>query len=128
MIGIWNAYSDIYLYVVGVGMLVTFGIPAVLVPARWAQLFRWKIQQPDDLALFMTRSLSVVCAVIAVFAIKVVNIPAAQPFFFDLLLWTFIAMTLIHIHGAITKVQPKNETIEIIMWVAFIFGTLVFHP
>jgi hypothetical protein len=37
MIGIWQSYSDAYLYVAGVAMLATFGIPLLVVPLRWAR-------------------------------------------------------------------------------------------
>jgi hypothetical protein len=43
MIGIWQSYSDIYLIVAGVAMLVSFGIPLMVVPMSWARAFRWEV-------------------------------------------------------------------------------------
>ena len=128
MIGIWSSYLHIYLYAVGIAMLIGFGVPLLLVPNRWARVFRWQIPQEKDLATFMGRSLGVFIIVIAVFAIRAAGMPAVQPFFFDMILWTVSGSILIHAYGAITKTQPITETIEIAMWVLILLATLAFYP
>jgi hypothetical protein len=50
MIGIWNQYLHIYLYVLSIGMLIGFGLPLLFVPLYWARLFRWEIPQQADSA------------------------------------------------------------------------------
>ena len=128
MIGIWNSYLHIYLYVLSVGMLLGFGLPLLFVPMRWARLFRWEIPQPKELAAFLGRSVGVFIIVLAVFAFRAVNIPTVQPFFFDMLLWILIGSILIHIYGAISKAQPITETVEILMWFLLLFATIAFYP
>jgi hypothetical protein len=128
MIGIWQSYSDIYLYLVGVAMFVAFGIPLTIVPLRWARVFRWEVPKPENLAVFLGRSLGVFISLIAIFAFKVTGEPAAKPFFFDLMLWLIAAMTILHVYGAIRKTQPSTETAEIILWVVLFFFTLCFYP
>jgi hypothetical protein len=128
MIGIWQFYSDIFLYVVGIAMLVAFGIPLTIVPFRWARVFRWEVPQPENLAKFLGRSLGIFVSLLAIFAIRVTSEPAAKPFFFDLMLWTIAAMGILHVYGAIRKTQPITETIEIALWVVLFLMTLCFYP
>ena len=128
MIGIWNSYADIYLIVAGVAMLLFFGLPLILVPMRWARVFRWDVSQPGDLVIFLGRSVGVFISVIALYAFKVSQTPAAMPFFYELMLWTFVGMLLLHVYGAIRKTQPITETIEIGLWVILSLVTLCFYP
>jgi hypothetical protein len=128
MIGIWQSYSDIFLYVVGAAMLVAFGIPLMIVPLRWARVFRWPIPQSETLAVFMGRSLGIFISLMAIFAFKATGVPAAKPFFFDLMLWVVGAMGLLHVYGAIRRTQPMTETVEIALWVVLFLATLCFYP
>ena len=128
MIGIWQSYSNIYLYVVGAAMLVTFGIPLLVVPLRWARFLRWEIPQHENLVVFLGRSLGIFISVIAILAIKVTGSPAAKPFFFDLMLWVLGTMSALHIYGAIRKTQPITESVEIFLWVVLFVITLCFYP
>ena len=128
MIGIWSSYADVYLIVAGVAMLVAFGLPLMLAPMRWASVFRWDVSQPGNLVIFLGRSLGVFISVIAIYAFKVSQTPAAMPFYYELMLWTFVGMILLHIYGAIRKTQPITETLEIGLWVILCLITLCFYP
>jgi hypothetical protein len=128
MIGIWKSFSDVYLYIAGVAMLVAFGIPLMVVPLRWARVFRWEIPKPENLVVFLGRSLGIFISVIAVFAFMVVGSPAAKPFYFDLMLGLFVTMIALHVYGAIRKTQPITETVEIALWVVLLLITLCFYP
>ena len=128
MIGIWKSYSNVYLIIAGVAMLTTFGLPLTLVPLRWARVFRWEIPQPENLVVFLGRSLGIFLSVIGIFAFKATGIPAAKPFFFDLMLWIFVTMIALHAYGAIRKTQPITETVEIILWIILLLITLCFYP
>lgn len=128
MIGIWQSYVNIYLYVMGVAMLIAFGLPLTIVPLHWARVFRWEVPQSKNLVTFLGRSLGIFISLLAAFALKVTAQPAAQPFFFDLMLSVIAAMTLLHAYGAIRKTQPITETIEIALWVVLFLVTLCFYP
>ena len=128
MIGMWNPYLHIFLYVLAIAMLIGFGLPLLLVPIHWARLFRWEIPQPEQLAAFLGRTVGVFLCVSAIFAFRAANTPAVQPFFFDMLLWIISGSILIHVYGAIQRAQPITETIEILMWVLLLFATLAFYP
>jgi hypothetical protein len=128
MIGIWKSFSDIYLNIAGVAMLISFGIPLLLVPLRWARALRWEVPQPENLVVFLGRSMGILISLLAIFAFKVTCTPAAQPFFFDLMLWLFVSMFALHVYGAIRKTQPITETVEILLWVVLFLITLCFYP
>ncbi len=128
MIGIWQSYSDIYLVATGVAMLLAFGLPLLIVPVRWAQVFRWQVPQPDPLVIFLGRSMGVFIIVVAIFAIRVTGIAAAKPFFFDFMLALFAAMLVLHVYGALRRTQPITETVEIGLWVLLFLVTLGFYP
>lgn len=128
MIGIWKAYSEVYLIILGVVMLVAFGLPLTFVPLRWARVFRWEVPQSTNLVTFLGRSLGVFISIVAIIAIIVTRTPVAIPYFFDLLLWILAGMLLLHLYGAISKSQPITETLEIVMWVVLSLVTLGFYP
>jgi hypothetical protein len=128
MIGIWTSYSDVYLIVAGVAMLAAFGLPLLLVPVSWARAFRWEIPQPRNLVVFLGRSMGIFISIIAIFAFKVTQTPTFKPFYFDLMLWIFGGMIVLHVYGAIQKTQPITETIEILLWVILGLITLCFYP
>jgi hypothetical protein len=128
MIGIWHLYVNIFLYVAGIAMLVFFGLPLLLVPLRWARLFRWEIPASTDLAVGLGRSLGAILSVVAVFAFLVIKIPEAMPFFFDFLLCSYVLLIAVHLYGALKKIQPITETLEIILWILLFLVTLCFYP
>jgi hypothetical protein len=128
MVGIWQAQAGIFLYAVGFAMLAGFGIPLVVVPMTWARWLRWEIPAAATLTTFLGRSLGIFICVVAAYAIRAAGTPAAQPFFFELLLWLLVAMLGLHIYGALARAQPSTETAEIALWVALILATLVFYP
>ncbi len=128
MVGIWHQYSNTFLIVAGIAMLASFGIPLLFAPIGWARLFRWSVPQDRLLVTFMGRSMGIFITIMAVFAFKAAQNDLARPFFFDLMLWIFGAMLLLHVYGAIRKKQPVTETFEIIVWVVLGLVTLGFYP
>ena len=128
MIGIWQDYAAFYLVVAGVAMLGAFGLPLLVAPMSWARLMRWEVPPPGNLIVFLGRSLGMFICVIAAYAFKAAATPQAQPFFFELMLWTFAGMIALHVYGAIKKAQPITETLEIGLWVFLVLVTLLFYP
>ncbi len=128
MVGIWQSYSDIFLYVAAAAMLISFGLPLLVAPVGWARVFRWTVPNEQRLVVFMGRSMGVFIALMSIFAIQATRVPAAKPFFFDMMLFTFAAMLVLHVLGAIRKTQPVTETAEIGLWVLLLVVTLCFYP
>jgi hypothetical protein len=128
MIGLWNSYLHIYLYILAALMLLGFGLPLLFIPIHWARLFRWEIPRSQQLAAFLGRTVGVFICVLSVFAFRAASTPAVQRFFVDMLIWITTGSILIHVYGAIRKAQPITETIEIIVWFLLLFATLTFYP
>ncbi len=128
MVGIWQSYSDIYLYVAAAAMLLGFGLPLMIVPLDWARAFRWRVPEQTELVVFLARSMGIVISLMAIFAIQATRVPVAKPFFFDLMLCTFAAMLVLHVQGAIRRTQPVTETAEIGLWIVLLTVTLGFYP
>ena len=128
MVGIWQVYAPIYLIVAGVAMLVCYGIPLLVAPMAWARMFRWEIPPPALLPTFLGRSLGLLICVISLYAFRAAAVPAAQPFFLQLMLLIFAGMIGLHLYGAIRKAQPITETIEIGLWIVLLLVTLAFYP
>ena len=128
MVGIWQSYAGIYLVVTGVAMLAAFGIPLLVAPMAWARVMRWEVPPPGQLVTFLGRSVGLFCCVIAAYALKAAATPPAQPFFFELMLWVIVGMIGLHVYGAVKRVQPVTETMEIGLWVVLLLVTLAFYP
>lgn len=128
MVGVWSSYSSQYLYILAIGILGGFGLPMLLAPITFARVLRWHIPEHEHLAIYFGRCLGGIACVIAAFGFKVAGSPGLQPFFFQVAIWIFCILTLVHIYGALRKIQPISETIEIIFWFGLIILTLCFYP
>jgi len=128
MIGIWSTHSIIFTQIVAVSLLVSFCVPMILVPITWAKVLQWTIPGHDHLAVYFGRCLGAMSAVLAVFGLKAATLPSILPFYFDLLIWIYLSLAIVHVWGAVKKIQPITETIEIGFWTLLIVLSLCFYP
>ena len=128
MIGIWASHSSHFLLVIGASIILIFGIPMAIWPIRWAKVLRWEIPDNTDLAVYYGRCLGCVALVIGAFSILAWKHRFVEPFYFKLLLLCWILMILVHIYGAIKKIQPITETYEMGFWFGLTLLTLAFWP
>ena len=105
--GLWKCYLLIIRISLSssTGMVLFFGLPLLLSPIRWARLLNWQIPEHTDLSIYFGRCLGAVICVMAYLAYRVIPNPVTQIFYFELLLWSFAAMVLVHLYGAIKKIQ-----------------------
>ena len=115
------------MYVVSIGTLALFGLPLTLFPLRWARVLGWRIPEHTHLAVYFGRCLGGVICAIAWFAIMATSNPLLLEFFYQMMLLLFVAMVLVHVYGAVKRIQPVSETIEIIYWAVLIVVTLLFY-
>ena len=128
MIGIYAEYSSAFLRVLAVMTAVPFSIPILVAPLAWARMFRWEVEAKSDLALYFGRCLGAFALVMSCTAWYVAQNPGLQPLFFTMLVAVFGFMIVIHVVGAVQKVQPWTETAEIAVWVALLSASLLFYP
>lgn len=128
MIGIWAEHAQAFLVVFGILAGLAFALPIFLVPLTWARAFRWKLPQDTDLAIYFGRCLGVLAVVLSGFALRAGFTGAGVEQMFQIMIPVFAGMTLVHVVGAIQRIQPVTETIEIAFWACLILLGLAFYP
>jgi hypothetical protein len=129
MIGVWSEYASVYLWVVSIGCMIGFGFPLILFPLKWAGILGWGAPDQTHLTIYLSRCLGCTISVMALFAIIAAGSnPEVLSFYFNFMVLNFIAMIILHIYGALRRIQPLGETIEILFWAVLLVLTLCFHP
>ena len=108
--------------------VLAFAIPISLSPLRWARYLRWEVEAQPDLAMYFGRCLGVVALVLSWAAWYAAAHADVQSFYFKTLIGIFVLLTLVHIVGALQKVQPWTETAEIPFWGGLVVLGLLFYP
>lgn len=128
MIGLYAEYSATFLRVTAILTLLAFALPISLGPLQWARVLKWDIDARPSLALYFGRCLGVIALVLVWAAWEAAANRALQPFYFNMYLGITGLLTLVHIVGAIQKVQPWTETAEIPFWGGLFVVALLFYP
>ena len=126
MIGIWGNYSSTFLFWFPVLILIVFALPMLFVPLVWAKIIGFTLPDETDLAVYYGRSLGVAAIGICVMCFVASELPAAQPAVIDGLIVIAALYVVTHIHGAIMKIQPLIETLEIGFWIALFCVCLLY--
>lgn len=108
--------------------MVIFGVPMAIWPIQWAKTLRWNIPEQTDLAVYYGRCLGCVAFVIGAFGVLASSHPAVLVFYFQFLLAVWILMVIVHVYGAVKKIQPITETYEIGFWFGLVLLALSFWP
>lgn len=128
MIGIWAEHAQTFLVVFSILAALVFALPIFLVPLTWARVFRWNLPGDTDLAIYFGRCLGVLAVVLTGFALRAGFTGAGIEQLFQILILVFVGMTVVHIVGAIQRIQPMTETIEIGFWAVLVLLGLAFYP
>ncbi|WP_424534041.1 hypothetical protein ACOZ38_27450 [Sphaerisporangium viridialbum] len=103
-----------FLIVSGTGFLAVYALPLLLAPLRWARWFRWEAAaSPTDLTVYFGRCLGAVALAVTWVALAAAPDPEHHLIVFDLIAVACALQTLIHVHGAVRRIQPWTETVEI---------------
>ncbi len=117
-----------FLWVGGCGFLLLFALPLLFAPLRWAKLFQWSLPENTDLTVYLGRCLGAVALVITFLALRAASNPAQHRYVFEIIGLVSGLMTLIHVWGAIRRVQPWTETVEIALYATMtILATVAFR-
>lgn len=128
MIGVWSGHAQSFLLIFGIAAGLTFSLPILLAPIAWAKVFRWDNPDDTDLAVYFGRCLGVFLVVLNGFVIRAGDTGDGVAWIFPLLILIFAGMTIVHIWGAIQRIQPITETIEIGFYFAMFMLGLMFWP
>ena len=119
-----------FLWLSAGGFLLVYVLPLLFAPLAWARIFRWDLPEDTRLTLYFARCTGVLAAAITLFAMRAASQPAAHRYVFEIIFTACAGMTLLHIYGAVRRVQPWTEDAEILLYGGitvvswFILGTL----
>jgi len=128
MIGMYAEHSGTFLRVFAVLTALPFSIPILLAPLAWARTFRWTVDAQPDLALYFGRCLGAFALVLSFVAWHVAGQPELQPLYFKMLIGIAALLAMVHVAGAVQKVQPWTENAEIPFWAGLALLALLFYP
>jgi hypothetical protein len=115
-VAVTDGWISVLLAVVGVGFLVGYAVPLLVAPFVWARRFGWVVPEERHLALYLGRCVGGLALVITFLSLRAAFAPRAHVEAIELLIGTGMIMTLVHVVGALQRVQPIAETVEIILY------------
>ena len=128
MIGIWGAHAQLFLLVLLLVTSAVFALPIFLAPLSWAQRLGWKIPEHTDLAVYFGRCLGAFILIVELLMLRAAFTGTGLVFTFQVLIAVAVLMTVVHIWGALQRIQPISETLEIGMYAGLGFLAVLFYP
>jgi hypothetical protein len=128
MLGYWGAYAQMYLLVLMAATTAVFALPIFLVPLKWARWFGWTIPQQTDLAVYFGRCLGAFILIVELLMLRAAVSGTGLIFTFQVLLALSAFMIVVHAWGALLRIQPISETLEIGMYGGLALLTILFYP
>src|SRR5512137_382724 len=116
MLGIWAPHAQAFLFVLMIVTSAAFALPIFLVPLAWARRFGWRIPEHTDLAIYFGRCLGAFILIVELLMLRAAITGTGLVFTFQVLIAVAVMMTIVHIWGALQRIQPISETLEIGMY------------
>ncbi len=128
MLGYMSEHSWTYLLSLLTITTFFFALPILFKPLLWAKLMLWEVPQQTDLAVYFGRCLGAFILIVEVLMLRGVTTGTGFSYAFDVLYLVFSLMLVIHIYGAIRRIQPITETLEIGLWAILLILNTLFYP
>jgi hypothetical protein len=128
MLGFWGAHARTYLLLLMAVTTAVFALPIFLAPLKWARWFGWRIPQQTDLAVYFGRCLGSFILIIELLMLQAAVTGTGLIITFQVLLAVSAFMIVVHVWGALLRIQPISETLEIGMYSALALLTILFYP
>ena len=128
LIGVWGEHAQAYLLVLVALTSAAFALPIFLMPLRWARWFGWRIPDDTHLALYFGRCLGAFILIVELLMLRAGLTREGLVFTFQVIAAVATLMTVVHVWGAVQRVQPPLETLEIGMYAGLLGLTLLFWP
>lgn len=113
-----RALASWFLLISGIVFLVVYALPLLFVPLQWARVFRWELPERTHLAIYLGRCLGGVALAVIIFVFRAVPDPRSSRMLFDLVALMTGILCLVHVWGAIRRIQPWTEHVEIVLYAA----------
>jgi hypothetical protein len=128
MIGTWSIHTASFLAWFPVLVMVVFGLPMLIAPMTWGRVIGFRLPEHTDLAMYFGRSLGVALSGLSLAAYGASTYAPAQGVVMDALILTAGLYVLIHIYGAVMRIQPLIETLEIGFFTGLVLLMLAVYP
>jgi len=128
MLGQYGDYATTYVLVLMISTTIGFAGPILLAPLAWARVMLWRIPADTDLAVYFGRCLGAFILIVELLMLRAVTTGAGLADTFNVLFAVCGLMLVIHVHGAIRRVQPITETLEIGFWALLLVANTLFYP
>ena len=128
MIGFWGAHARTYLLLLMTVTTAVFALPIFLAPLKWARWFGWTTPQHTDLAVYFGRCLGSFILIVELLMLQAAVTGTGLVITFQVLLAVSAFMIVVHVWGALLRIQPVSETLEIGMYSVLALLTILFYP
>lgn len=128
MLGYYSQYSREYITSLMVATTIFFALPIFVAPLAWARLMRWEIPEQKHLAIYFGRCLGAFILVVEAAMLRSSTTGTSFSYAFDILFVVFGLMFVVHVYGALKRIQPITETLEIGLWVTLFILNVLFYP
>jgi len=128
MLGLWSAHAQGYLLILmGVTTLV-FAMPIFLVPLTWARFFGWRLPTDTHLAVYFGRCLGAFILIVEGLMLRAGLTGEGLALTFQVVIAVAALMVIVRVWGAVQRIQPLAETLEIGMYAGLLVLTVMFYP
>ena len=128
MMGIWAPHAQAFLFVLMIVTSAAFALPIFLAPLTWARRFGWRIPEHTDLAIYFGRCLGAFILIVELLMLRAALTGTGLVFTFQVLLAVSALMIVVHVWGALLRIQPVSETLEIGMYAGLGLLAVAFYP
>lgn len=128
MLGQYGDHAGTYLLVLMISTTIGFALPILLAPLAWARAMLWRVPDDTDLAVYFGRCLGAFILIVEMLMLRAVATGAGVADVFNVLFAVYGLMLVIHTYGAIRRVQPITETLEIGFWALLLVLNTLFYP
>ena len=128
MLGAYAQYSQHYITTLMIVTTLFFALPIFLAPIAWARMMGWTLPEHRHLAIYFGRCLGAFILVVEVAMLRSVTTGTSFSYAFDMLFVVFSLMFVVHVYGALKRIQPLSETLEIGFWAVLLVLNVLFYP
>lgn len=128
MLGLWSAHAQQYLLWLSLVTTLVFALPIFCIPLVWARLMGWALPTHTHLTVYFGRCLGAFILILETMMLRAALSGEAIRAVFEMLLAVTVMMIIVHVYGAMRRIQPLSETLEIGFYGVLMVLTLLFWP
>lgn len=116
-----------FLWIVGVAFLAGSALPLCFVPLTWGRLFGWSLPMDTAFTVYVGRCLGGCALVLSIATFRAAPDPDHHLQTLEILLGASMALLIVHVWGALRRVQPWQESLETAMYLGInVYGVYLY--